>query len=384
MADIIKDFETQTSEELLRDFNSDDPPKGLLENRDPYMAPVPATVGIVDVIRNFSWYSGGSTQMQENAIRKTPQVFLVEREQLLSSLLSQALYYANSIPGIGSNGATQKKEAESFFKKMTSILSYAVNPGSAAADMMKKAGSVALDVLTAGDDTQLLIGNKLRSLIGIYLTKPTGFKYVFPYFENPPSIQNSWEGTAAENTPGFVEEGIDNSGKVFDGVAKSINLAQPGIFIQKAKSYKVNEQGQSVTVRFPLFNTVKRGNDTPYQQNYELLWLLIYQNKPFKTSFTRVKPPKLYTVTIPGMLSMPYAEISRLEVNFVGTTRNKTVRIGPHSFETPIPDAYEVTIEITSLLADYANTMLSDGFMTSVTDTRAAIGDLSRAGQTIL
>ena len=375
MSNIITGFNSITQESLMT--GSTGGGNGILNNTDPYLVPKPNGAGIVDVIRNFSWYSGGSTQMQENAIRKTPQVFLVEREQLLSSLLTQALYYANSIPGIGSNGATQKKEAESFFKKMTNILSYAMNPGSAAANLMQKAATGALDVLTAGDDTQLLIGNKLRSLIGIYLTKPTGFKYVFPYFENPPSIQNSWEGTSAENAPGFVEEVADNSGKVFDGVAKSINLAQPGIFIQKAKSYKVNEQGQSVTVRFPLFNTVKRGNDTPYQQNYELLWLLIYQNKPFKTSFTRVRPPKLYSVTIPGMVSMPYAEISRLEVNFVGTTRNKTVDIGGNKFETPIPDAYEVTIEITSLLADYANTMMSDGFMTSVSEDRIKIGDLT-------
>ena len=47
------------------------------------------------------------------------------------------------------------------------------------------------------------------------------------------------------------------------------------------------------------------------------------------------------------------------------------------SFETPIPDAYEVTIEITSLLADYANTMMGDGFMTSVSEDRIKIGDIT-------
>ena len=225
-------------------------------------------------------------------------------------------------------------------------------------------------------DEALLTANKLKSLVGIYLTEPTGFKYVFPYFENPPSIQNSWEGTSTENAPSMVAGLAGDIEAAADSVASSVNITQPGVFIQKAKSYKVNEQGQSITVKFPLFNTVKRGNDVPYQQNYELLWLLTYQNKPFKTSFTRVRPPKIYSVTIPGMVSMPYAEISRLQVDFIGTTRNKTVEIGGKSFQSPIPDAYEVTIELTSLLADYANTMVGDSFQTTVDGERVVIGDL--------
>ena len=367
MANIITGFDSDKDEKLLAGGTGGGE-GGILNNTDPYLKPKPSGAGIVDVIRNFSWYSGGSTQMQENAIRKTPQVFLVEREQLLSSLFTQALYYANSLKDDDND-----YQQDSLFNKAMEIINDAVNPGKAAADAAAKA----VGALTEGQDSRLLTSNKLKSLLGIYLTEPTGYKYVLPYFENPPSIQNSWEGTSEENAPGFIGEAAGKLRDVFDSAAKAINLAQPGVFIQKAKSYKVNEQGQSVTVKFPLFNTVKRGKDLPYQQNYELLWLLIYQNKPFKTSFTRVKPPKIYTVTIPGMVSMPYAEISRLEVNFVGTTRNKTVDIGGNKFETPIPDAYEVTIEITSLLADYANTMMSDGFMTSVSEDRIKIGDLT-------
>lgn len=372
MANIITGFEPVKSENLLTG-SSGGGDGGILNNTDPYLKPMSSGAGIVDVIRNFSWYSGGSTQMQENAIRKTPQVFLVEREQLLSSLLTQALYYANTIK-TSTTSIGGGEEQDSFFKKVTNLI------GLSEGELFNKLSGVvnrAFSALTEGQDSALLTANKLKSLIGIYLTEPTGYKYVLPYFENPPSIQNSWSGTAEENAPGFISTVSEEVAGFADSAAKAVNLTQPGVFIQKAKSYKVNEQGQSVTVKFPLFNTVKRGNDIPYQQNYELLWLLIYQNKPFKTSFTRVRPPKLYSVTIPGMVSMPYAEINRLEVNFVGTTRNKTVNIGGKSFETPIPDAYEVTIEITSLLADYANTMMGDGFMTSVSEDRIKIGDIT-------
>ena len=365
MSNIITGFNSITQESLMT--GSTGGGNGILNNTDPYLVPKPNGAGIVDVIRNFSWYSGGSTQMQENAIRKTPQVFLVEREQLMSSLITQALYYANAMK----TDSSDDKEI-GLFDKMIDKISEVVTTNA-----LDKQARNANSALSNGLDSSLLAANKLKSLIGIYLTNPTGYNYVFPYFENPPSIQNSWEGTSEENAPTMVSEVATKVAGLFEAGAKLINLAQPGVFIQKAKSYKVNEQGQSVTVKFPLFNTVKRGNDLPYQQNYELLWLLIYQNKPFKTSFTRVRPPKLYSVTIPGMVSMPYAEISRLEVNFVGTTRNKTVDIGGKSFETPIPDAYEVTIEITSLLADYANTMMGDGFMTSVSEDRVKIGDLA-------
>jgi len=380
MANIITGFDEDKDERLIG-AGTGGGEGGMLQNTDPYLKPKPSGAGIVDVIRNFSWYSGGSTQMQENAIRKTPQIFLVEREQLLSSLVTQALYYANALK-VGAEGVvgeTKSPEEESLFRKSIDSVMGAVNDGINRGIKAALKGQVktASGELSEGLDSALLTANKLKSLIGIYLTKPTGYNYVLPYFENPPSIQNSWSGTAEENAPDFVSTVYREVAGFADSAASTVNLTQPGVFIQKARSYKVNEQGQSITVKFPLFNTVKRGNDIPYQQNYELLWLLIYQNKPFKTSFTRVKPPKLYSVTIPGMVSMPYAEISRLEVDFIGTTRNKTVNIGPHTFETPIPDAYEVTIEITSLLADYANTMMGDGFMTSVTEDRVKIGDLA-------
>ena len=90
MSNIITGFNSITQESLMT--GSTGGGNGILNNTDPYLVPKPNGAGIVDVIRNFSWYSGGSTQMQENAIRKTPQVFLVEREQLMSSLITQALY----------------------------------------------------------------------------------------------------------------------------------------------------------------------------------------------------------------------------------------------------------------------------------------------------
>ena len=82
-----------------------------------------------------------------------------------------------------------------------------------------------------------------------------------------------------------------------------------------------------------------------------------------KTSFARSIPPKIYNVTIPGMVNMPFAYISNLTVDFIGTVRNKEVSIADiGTITVPIPDAYDVTIQITSLLSDYANLMIGTGF----------------------
>ena len=132
-------------------------------------------------------------------------------------------------------------------------------------------------------------------------------------------------------------------------------------------------------IKFPLINTIQRQSTSSIQANYELLWLLMFQNKPYKTSFARTPPPKIYTISVPGQFSFPYAYISKLEINFLGTIRRTDVvvpvisksepdKIKTTTIKAPIPDAYEVTIEFTSLIGDYGNTMISDGLNSRITN----------------
>ena len=69
------------------------------------------------------------------------------------------------------------------------------------------------------------------------------------------------------------------------------------------------------------------------------------------------------------MKFFPYAYISKMDVNFLGTRRNLPVRIpadasngGATEVSASIPDAYEVTITFTSMLADTGNLMINKGF----------------------
>ena len=94
-------------------------------------------------------------------------------------------------------------------------------------------------------------------------------------------------------------------------------------------------------------------------------------------------PSKIYSVTIPGIAVLPYSYISNMTINFNGTVRNKEIslpklshsQITSQRVNVPIPDAYTVQITFQSLLADYANIMMSDNFMTQLTPNGARKGD---------
>jgi hypothetical protein len=141
---------------------------------------------------------------------------------------------------------------------------------------------------------------------------------------------------------------------------------QPGTYIEKPKYYHYPSEGESVTINFPLINTIRKSDKLAYQQNYELLWLLAYQNKPFRTSFSRILPPKLYTVSVPGMKFFPYAYINNMTVDFLGTRRQLQVATPKGEITTSVPEAYNVSITFTSLFAGTGNLMVADGFKSPV------------------
>ena len=327
---------------------------GSIPNTDVYRKPIAGST--IDVVNRFSWFSGGASTAA--AIKRIPRLLLVEKEQVLNSQLSQAIYFLNATL----NGLVDVGTALSKFSEYIGIdgdTSKGIKDSVSAG--FNKIKSKVSKFSSSGSDSDVLTSNYLKSLIGLYVTEDTGFRYAFPYFDNPPVVTNSWGSPGSHQ--GIANQVINAGMQVVEEVSAIANIAQPGVYIQKSKHFTFADQGPSITVQFPLFNTVKRGNELPYQLNYELLWLLTYQNKPYKTSFARSIPPKIYNVTLPGMVNMPFAYISNLAVEFVGTVRNKEVSIaGIGTITAPIPDAYNVTIQITSLLSDYANLMIGTGF----------------------
>ena len=316
----------------------------------------------IDVVGDFAWTASPKTR---DRFSKVPVCYLIERKQTTNSLLGSALYFLNA--AATNIGVENINNAGEFLQsKLDELIS-----GSFALREATRGLGYDLAQLIGGENRneydREILRDRLKSYIGIYLTKPTGFKYALPFFNNTPmSIQNNWAGTSGmyeSRVASAINEGVETISEA----AISFNLTQPGTFIEKPKYYQYADGGKTVTVTFPLLNTIKLTDKTPYQQNYELLWILAFQNRPYRTSFSRISPPKLYTLQVPGQEYLPYCYISNMTIDFQGTRRTLPVSVpsvagGSIVTNTSIPDAYIVSITFTSLIAETGNTMVDTGF----------------------
>lgn len=355
-----------------------------VQNTDSHVKLAPKSEGkIIDVVNDFSWTA--SPKLQSST--KVPVMYLQEREQVQNSLLSSAIYYLNAASQFDI-GAKDGDTAAGFNEGVISLLTKVddlVRTGidgyreaNFASDFIRRTQAF-ISTLNLSKDTALL-QDRLKSYIGIYLTEPTGFNYVFPFYNQTPlGVSSSWSSESQLLT-NPIGGAVNAAQGAMERTAYMLNIMQPGTFIEKPKFFQYETAGDTVTVSFPLFNTIKRTDKIPYQQNYELLWILAFQNKPYRTSFSRISPPKLYTLTVPGQKYMPYCYISDMKIDFGGTRRNLPVSMPSPGTDTKfntvqisVPDVYMVSITFTSLLADVANRMVDSGF----TGSKISVGTVA-------
>jgi hypothetical protein len=345
--DELKSVDSTNFNTFTNNSNSND---GPLKNDDPLQVPIPSTP-VIDVLQ-MPWYAG--IKASKSRLNKIPRGYIIERNQKLNSLLSGAVYY------LGTVIKNTKRVTPAGVKSLLGTISNSI-PESATSIFTGIQSSI-FKALEA--DKSLLERNNLTSLLGLYLTEETGFKYTLPYLNSAIGVSSNWGDEGDSALSGIVNKGMS----IIDEISKVVNITQPGVYIQKPKYFNFDNQGKSVSFNFPLLNTINRDGFN-YKSNYELLWLLAYQNKPFKTSFARTTPGKIYTVEIPGVISMPYAYISEMSVDFRGTIRQLPVDT-PTEYQAPIPEAYVVNITFTSLLTDFGNTMTGSGFTTTLEENK--------------
>jgi hypothetical protein len=361
----INKFRTRSTANIntVTTKNEDSEDDGLLTETDNLIYPVPNMGQVIDVLQ-MPWYAGKPAT--SSRLSKIPRGYIIERRQKLNSLLSGAIYYLGTILN-----AVEKATPNSVGSLLNKISEKV--PKNAIAGFTTAKTAIQESIST---DASLLKKNNLSSLLGIYLTEATGFRYALPYLNGPINVSSNWGDEGDGAIAGIVNAGMS----IIDEISRVTNITQPGVYIQKPKYFNFEQEGKSVSFNFPLFNTVKHGT-YDYKSNYEFLWLLAFQNKPYKTSFARTTPGKIYTVEVPGVVSMPYAYISEMSVDFRGTVRQLPVEIdgiegtldggGSNEYDAPIPEAYVVNITFTSLLTEYANTMVGTGFTTTTRQNEA-------------
>ena len=346
-----------------------------------------STTDYIDVVTDFPWTVSPATSRED-----VPAVFITEKRIIANSNISNI---ANSIfasvetieAGLAaiSNTVTPPTNAtinsgpvQAAIGKINDLLtsSFLQNNLGAAPDLASQGvANIASNPTVSDTVTQLkksaqAVGNfiennfdkpsKFNSTLSpydnLYATEFTGFNYKLPYFGDP-YIDASV--TYGEGDSGNFLNGIAGLASSVAGALASIQgTFQPGVYIEKSKTFNMSGAGRSISVSFPLLNT-RNVSDIP--RNWQLIFGLIYQNKPGRYSRSIIDLPVIYEVFIPGVAYMPYACLTRMDVTFKGSRRLMKIHVPAsttnQSIDTIIPDAYEVNMTFTALNEETRNFM---------------------------
>lgn len=317
--------------------------------------------GVIDVI--------GTMQFVGNDIGPTlkdriPFCILKEYELLSNSTVSQLLYYVRSL------GITDEQLQETG-GNINEIINKVKNKASEIRgtdnniikDIVGKLATGIADQIGNIGDT-LKESEKLDGVLlpynGLYARKPTGFQYIFPYFQDlkksiTTNFTESETGLLKNNIFSNVVEGAKN---IYEKIASNLLAATPGAYIEQPKFFSPSS-GENYRISFDLINTI---DGEKIQQHLDFLFLLAFQNLPYRKNIAEVLPPKIYSFTLPGELFIPFAYISKLDIQFTGNRRAMSMRL-PYINKTDrciVPEVYSVSLEITSLTYTSGNFMIAD------------------------
>jgi hypothetical protein len=217
-------------------------------------------------------------------------------------------------------------------------------------------------------------------------TVPSGFTYTIPYFDDTMFDANSnWtsidSGLPSIAAAGKVVLGAGGAvvGSRFGGAIGGTTLEQIGEGIgstiggaadylatlpARSQNPKVgiidspklwqNTTERSYTIQFPLLNTA---SEDDIQRNWELCYLLSYQNLFNKKTYFTAIPPVYYEVYIPGVHYSKASYVSHLKIQNKGNIRNLTYDWSGTNQNYNIPDCFVVTMTLTDLLMPSQNQM---------------------------
>jgi hypothetical protein len=237
------------------------------------------------------------------------------------------------------------------------------------------------------DQNPVMNTELLRAYKDLYPTIDTGWQYVFPYFDDYYNSQmNAFGDEGMGNILNLASAGADLL-KNLASVAGAMQAPFGFSFQEKAKFYNYPTEGEEITFTFPLINTGSATFDDVVK-NWQLIFLLLYQNKPGRLNRSVVEPPVIYQVEIPGQKFYPFCYISNIAVDFKGSRRELTFKLPfqnksyteaetinqgteqeetlivedtatkNKNFTTTIPDSYIIKITLKSLIAESRNFMV--------------------------
>lgn len=323
----------------------------------------------IDVVQDFSWTLTPTTSI---ARKNAPVIYLNEFYQLESQLNQSLRPYGKG--GLDTTNFT-------FDTVLKALDSFAVITGKEALDNK----------------------NLYKGLFD-HLS-PTGFNYKLPYFTDEYfGFSNSWEKndildtilSLQEQIGGFASNAVTGVVKALGKEIKStgvqdfinqvprkmkqietFNLASqnPTVGLMDPPSVWKNSSRNQNTFEFPLYNILLPGtfnNTETIIKNWELCYILTYQNLVNKKNFYTGIPPVFYEVLIPGVFYSKASYISELNISNIGNIRRLSLPIdGSTATDVNVPDAYLISITLTDLLTPSKN-LLDASVRTKVTSSIAS------------
>ena len=305
------------------------------------VAPILKTVSpagqSIDVVNDFKW-----TKTLKEGRADVPTLLLKEMTVTRSSFIGNLQYAANVFVDASQNALDALKDV-----KLPEFVGKYVNR-----DTIEKASDnlnrVAREKFRTGLGKYELKNRHLNPYFNLYGTELTNFRYRLPY------IVEDWKATQSEWGDG-----------IFAGAAATLfsfaSYIEEGFSMESAKSYTYPKTGPSRSFRFFLDNTrdISDGEDSSWNKNWQFVFMLTYSQLPNRKSRFQSIPPSVYEANIPGLLYYPYSYISSMEVVNHGVRKSKQVTYllngEQKTAQTIIPEAYEVKINLQSMLAETQN-----------------------------
>lgn len=332
----------------------------------------------LDVVKDFYW-----TYSKPESREEVPSIFLRERKLKVNALVSQLKYSlgfaaAESVAAIQT--ATQAALNLGFNPNIANAITAVSNTAQGAVTTIDSTVGAGIRSLIAEDNNATMAQSTwLQPYRGLYVTEPTDWEFLFPYFDDKFEVQsNQFSAEGVTNALGGLLQTAANIPTEIAEIASSIRNPTQITYVERAKFFNYPTDGDEISFTFPLINTGSVSYDDVVN-NWQLIFLLLYNNKPGRLSPTLIEQPVIYEVEIPGVRFYPFCYMSSIDIKFQGARRELPIQIsyneqqpgfnsagsavsvdGQTSFKsinTIVPDAYVVTITLKSMLGNTKNFM---------------------------
>lgn len=195
--------------------------------------------------------------------------------------------------------------------------------------------------------------------------RPTGFVYYLPYFSDTNFEVNTPMWTSLDSLEQFGKSASSGAGALLGESAAEfvdttlnavgqatlagLSLAYPRVGITDRPRLWDSHELRSISIKFPLFNTL---NAEDWKKNRELCELLVNQNLYNKRDFITSIPPVFYELLVIGQHYCYASCVTQLTIYNRGNMRLLTDN---ENRKVNVPDVFEINLTLTDMVMPSKN-----------------------------